>query len=256
MELVTKARSLAAHNRRIDARAKPLAGALARWLERYSRLIVERELSRQLRKDRDEDRFRDELERLLRLFGLRTMQDAAGGVVAGDVAIPAELVTEFLATKTVQVTGIMAETRESVRAGIKQLIDEALREEKKPSAGEIARRIRSSYFGPEDARPFAVSSERAALIARTELVQAENGGIVAGYTATGVQEIEWVAYTDGRSGDRHHERMDGKRVKLGESFTTPLGNELRYPGDPLGPIKETANCRCTVAPVLRGRRNG
>jgi hypothetical protein len=62
------------------------------------------------------------------------------------------------------------------------------------------------------------------------------------YEASGVEEIEWLAYRDGRSGDRHHERMHGKRVKLGEHFTLPSGARMLYPGDSDGPIGDLANC--------------
>lgn len=236
------------HNRRIDARAKPMAQALARWLSRYGRLLVERELRYHILKADDEERLRLELERLLHLYGLRQMDEAARGT--GAKLVPAKAIDDFLATKSMRITGIMAESRDAVREGIRVLMREALAEDPLPSAGEITRRIRRTYLGPADAVPFEISHERAALIARTEMVQAENTGIVEGYKATGVKQLEWLSYSDGASGDRHHERMNGKRVNLGDEFVTPLGNRLRYPGDPMAPIKETANCRCTVAPVF------
>ncbi len=250
---VSKAKmsQLIAHERRLDARSKPLAQAMAQWLARYARLVVERELSRRVRKADDEQRLQRELEQILRLYGVRQMTDAAHGTRGGNWQLPPSAIDAFLEQKVIQVTGLARDTRQAIRDDIRRVLREALSETPQPSAGEVARRIRSSYFGPEDARPFAVSSERAALIARTELVQAENTGIVEGYKASGVEEIEWLAYSDGKSGDRHHEDMNGERVKLGEYFVTPLGNKLRYPGDPAAPIKETANCRCTVAPVRR-----
>lgn len=33
-------------------------------------------------------------------------------------------------------------------------------------------------------------------------------------------------------------------VDLGDKFVTIAGNRLRFPGDPLAPIEETAHCRC------------
>lgn len=96
---------------------------------------------------------------------------------------------------------------------------------------------------------YAFSPERAELIARTEMAQAENTGIVEGYKATGVLGLEWLAYDDGRTGDRRHNEMKGLAVEVGDRFYTPLGNWLRYPGDPMAPIGETANCRCSTRPI-------
>lgn len=284
---IEKARreSLDTTQRRIDATAKPFAAALESWLRKLARM----EAARALRdphayagpivtvakaRTPTEPELRGELERLLRMFGLRAAGDAANRT-AGEVVIPAELYRDAIATKdtrikwfwelerelTRKVDNILESTKQAARDSVKRILVDASREKTQPSTGEIARRIRTAFSGPgeverahrvhatEDGRAFAFSSERAALIARTETVQAENTGIFGGYVATGVDEVEWLAYSDGRSGDRHHERMKGVRVKVGEPFVMPSGAKLRYPGDPLGPIGETAACRCTLRAV-------
>lgn len=278
--LIEKARreSLDATQRRIDAAAKPFAAALAAWLRRFAAV----EAARALRDPRayagaridvakartpTEPELRGELERLLRMFGLRAAGDAANRT-AGEVVIPASLYRDAVASKDVRiqwfwqleremvrkVDDILESTRQAARDSVKRILVDASREKVQPSTGEIARRIRTAFRGPgeterphrvhatEGERAFAFSSERAALIARTETVQAENTGIFGGYVATGVEEVEWLAFVDGRSGDRHHERMKGERVRVGEYFTLPSGAKLRYPGDPMGPIGETVNC--------------
>lgn len=116
-------------------------------------------------------------------------------------------------------------------------------------ADELYRRFGSKMQAPGE-RALIFSPERAELIARTELGQAENAGIYAGYVETGVDEIEWLGYRDGRSGQRQHDRMVGVRVKVGEMFVLPSGVRLRHPGDMDAPIGETVNCRCTT----RGHR--
>ena len=209
----------------------------------------------------------EELRRLILRFGLRRARDAAeaeGEKFGLDLLIPRSLETDALAGKAVRLKvfqplvagleqsakSISEETKRLIRSEVKRTLDIALREERQPSNAALARRIaRTIFVGEEGKGSYAFSFERANLIARTEMVQVENTGIVAGLEMVGVKEIEWLAYTDGKSGDRHHERMDGVKVKLGEMFTTPLGNRVRYPGDPSAPIEETANCRCTVAPV-------
>ena len=284
---VEKARreSLDAVQRRIDAAAKPYAAALAAWLRRFAAV----EAARALRDPRayagpavsvakarapTEPELRAELERLLRMFGLRAAGDAANRT-AGEVVIPASLYRDAVSTKDVRiqwfwelereltrkVDDILESTKTAARDSVKRILVDASREKVQPSTGEIARRIRTAFKGPGDTerphrvhategeRAFAFSSERAALIARTETVQAENTGIFGGYVATGVEEVEWLAYVDGRSGDRHHERMKGERVAVGEYFTLPSGAKLRYPGDPMGPIGETVQCRCSLRAV-------
>ena len=146
------------------------------------------------------------------------------------------------------------------------ILVQAATERPRPSINEISRRIRvdvGQFRGSKGQEDIESLGNRAELIARTEAAQSENTGITEGMHAAGIDEIEWLAHTDGRSGDRHHERMNGKRIPLADSrgnnsskwFKTPKGNRLRYPGDPGAPIEDTARCRCTILPVVvRGTR--
>lgn len=250
------ARRLTRSRRRVETRSRAMERLVKAWLLRYAKRVLSEEMPRRskIKKADTDDPALKELRELLRKFGLRHLRGASKSVAGVDPGTRGKLIDEFLESKAIRVKGIAAELRSGVVSGIRETIREALGETPIPSAGEIARRLRAKYSGKGDV-PFEISSERAALISRTELAQAENTGILAGYAETGVTHIEWLSYSDGRSGDRHHERMNGKTVRLGEKFTTPLGNKLRYPGDPRGPIKETANCRCTVAPATSKKRS-
>jgi len=211
-----------------------------------------------------------ELRELLRLFGLRQIAAGARRAAGAEVFAP-QLLTEASAAKPTKiqwfwewdgqldarVTDILETTKNEVRASVRTIITEAMGERPRPSMQEVSRRIRRQIHARDPKqRIHTFSPERAEIIARTELAQAENTGIVAGYAATGVKKVKWVAFNDGRSGDRHHERMNKHRaIKLGDDvFTLPGGATLRYPGDPMGPIGETINCRCTVVPVVPKRR--
>src|SRR6476469_5473880 len=58
----------------------------------------------------------------------------------------------------------------------------------------------------------------------------------------------WLATRDTRTRETHQE-ANGQIVQSGETFR--VGDaRLRFPGDPLGPVSEIANCRCVVLPVV------
>lgn len=60
----------------------------------------------------------------------------------------------------------------------------------------------------------------------------------------GFKKKRWITVGDERVRTLHRTRH-GKAVRIGESFQTPSG-PIRYPGDVLAPIHETANCRCSL----------
>jgi hypothetical protein len=193
-----------------------------------------------------------ELLEILTKFGLRHVGKTGkrvAGQLGGEWVIRPGLIDEILATKEVRVQGIMAETRKLVREQLRRVIEVAGQRERRPSVGELAKMIRRATKNT-----FAFTPERAALIARTESVQIENTANFESIKAVGGRTKTWLARRDGKSGDRHHERMHGKTIPVDEPFTTPLGNELMYPGDPNAPIKETANCRCSIAIGRRPKR--
>ena len=100
-----------------------------------------------------------------------------------------------------------------------------------------------------------MSPERAQLIARTETSQSENTGIMEGYVAAGVTEIEWVHAGIARTTARiQHVLMDGKKTKVGVPFKLPDGTLMMHPGDPNAPVKHLANCRCSTIPTKRSLR--
>jgi uncharacterized protein with gpF-like domain len=90
--------------------------------------------------------------------------------------------------------------------------------------------------------------------ARSAYTGAQNAGRVDAYKRAknmGIDLLqEWIAVPDNRT--RHaHRLLDGQRVKVGEPFKVD-GYDIDYPGDKKAPAYLYYNCRCTIAPVIKG----
>lgn len=248
--------TLSQNERKVNARARALARAIQAWLVRFGRDVISDELRKagfpaspaiRAKGKKDQDRMVKELIALLKRFGLRQATDASRQV--GGRLVPDAFAKDFFAGKEAEIQGIAAKTRQQVRSAVKKVVQQAVRERPRPSAGAVAQRIKER-FDKDEGLGFGLSIGRASVIARTELGQAQNAGIFEGYKTSGVKYIEWVAYKDGRSGNRRHDKMDGQKRPIGKPFyNEATRNKLMFPGDPSAPIKDTINCRCTTRPV-------
>jgi hypothetical protein len=258
-------RLLGQRRKQREARAKAFEKALMKWLNsyrRYRQRLALEAVKGQLKKQQTKDEyFEEQLATIMNLYGAREAGDSAN-MAAGSVIVPGQAVEDATRGKGTNIKwfwrkhedgvirrahDIIVDTQRKVNQQVNELVIEALTEIPQPSVGELSRRIRAKAFEDE----FMFSDRRAAMIARTELTQAQNSGTYEGYKATGVKMIEWLAYNDNRSGDRKHNLMNGETIKVGQKFRNKTtGVSLRYPGDPAAPIGETINCRCTVAPVI------
>ena len=90
-----------------------------------------------------------------------------------------------------------------------------------------------------------LQSWEATRIARTEIHNAHNEGIMKSYETLGVEYTQWVAANDDRVRDTHAE-IDGEIIPFGGTYS----NGLMYPGDTNGDIEEWINCRCSNAPYV------
>lgn len=92
------------------------------------------------------------------------------------------------------------------------------------------------------------------LISRTETIRASNAGTHEAFNQFGVVRKEWLSTPDTRTRDSHiSDATNGQIRPINEPFDVS-GYKLMYPGDmSLGaPLSETAQCRCTILPVLEG----
>ena len=100
---------------------------------------------------------------------------------------------------------------------------------------------------------YAMSKERAYLIARTETAGSVNLGQNATYKAYGVQEKMWLATVDSRTRDSHL-FMHEVRVPIDMPFEVERkdgGHDtMFFPADGSGSAENVCNCRCTIAPVI------
>jgi hypothetical protein len=265
---LTKAQALRRTGTRIDNRARQLSDAIADWLASLAQIEAARAardphgyVGRVAKADRRSGP-EAALLRLIERFGMRASAEAAGEVAGRS---PSGLLEDALSRRPSvrffaelrdsirrRARAIVVESVERAERSVSRILLEASREIVTPSTGDIARRIRAAFVSGGS---YAFSPERAAVIARTQITEAENTGQVAGYEILGVETILWLAYDDGRSGDRHHERMlRHAPVKLGEHFTLPDGARMRWPGDPLGPVRHKVNCRCSTKPGPMSKR--
>ncbi|MGW5737009.1 MULTISPECIES: phage portal protein [Streptomyces] len=63
-----------------------------------------------------------------------------------------------------------------------------------------------------------------------------------GHDAASASGLYWKIWRTGSSPRKSHARIDGEKVRLGETFS----NGLRWPGDFTGDAKETARCNCEI----------
>lgn len=141
------------------------------------------------------------------------------------------------------------------------LVTRAIREGK-PVPTEAVNRILDRYSD-------RLLQLRGEMLARTEtmfaLGQSRNDAmrqaIASGKVSADLVTKHWRSAGDNRV--RHtHRVLNGKSVGFNESFQSPSGARLRFPGDPEAPISETSGCRCSVeykvdytAQLLRRRAN-
>ena len=91
-----------------------------------------------------------------------------------------------------------------------------------------------------------LSTWEARRIARTEIHNSHNQGVMRIYKEVGVEYTQWIsAGDDGRTRESHLE-VDGEIIPIGAKYS----NGLEYPGDTNGPIEEWINCRCSNAPYV------
>lgn len=121
-------------------------------------------------------------------------------------------------------------TRNMIAAEVRSALAQGL------SAQDLADRIESSA---------AFSEERAIMVARTEIVMADNAGTYESYRAAGVPGKRWLTAQDDRVSDECLESEAAGVIKFDEGFP-PDGNDMP-PNHP--------NCRCVVVPVFEDEMN-
>lgn len=254
------------HANAVEARSRAFALGIERLLRAYGRTLYDQQLraSRRLRLSFSKGLTRKQLEAELRdlfeRFGLAQMADG-GRRATGEFEIHPTLLRDIVRDKEIKVRLIIRETERATRESLRRILTDALGEEPRPTQGDVARRIARQWFGParkstaggvEQERLF--SFERARTIARTELAQSENAGIVQGLVAAQVELVRWTAQTnDGKSGPREHWKMNdhppievAAMTENDESgwFKLPSGIRTPYPQWSGLPAGETISCRC------------
>lgn len=261
---------------KVEAAARRLKRQLQRWIRRAKQHYLEEEIRRMrsagkgktLRRveKASKDKVTRELERILALFGVREVNEAGEDMAARmgtPWVIEPQVINMLLEAHESKAKGIAGETKAQMQRIVRDVLQQALREDPTPSIAEISRRMRAELNSVGNVMNDAFRAER---ISRTEATQIQNTAHMEAMALAEVDEVEWVAAQDGRSGDRHHERMSGKRIPMWaanstsgsarrEWFRTPKGNRLPYPGWPGGAAEDVINCRCKIISVFhRGNR--
>ena len=128
------------------------------------------------------------------------------------------LVTDYLdGFRDVKLVGINDTTASTIRDVVLRANEEG------QGIDEIRRRIGGVF---DDAKGY-----RAERIARTEAVGSANAANVAAWQISGlVDEKEWLAVPDDQTRETHAD-MDGQRVGLNDTFTSPSGATTQHTSD-------------------------
>jgi HK97 family phage portal protein len=146
------------------------------------------------------------------------------------------LVKEYIAKKLFQLPELVNSlTHNELRGLLNQAFKDNL------SAAEVAAKIDRFFDGQ--------NAVRALRIARTEITDSSNFGIIESWRQTGsVATKSWITMRDEEVRVAHHDvekRTIDEPIPFDEPFLV-AGVHMLYPGDPAAPAHLKINCRCTV----------
>lgn len=120
-------------------------------------------------------------------------------------------------------------------------LEAALGEGERPSAGDV-RRMSGAYRRNTLA---AAALALAAFEAQQAQALGEGAALDQAVAAGSLEPVIWTWRTARDERVRpSHRRMEGQQRPDGQPFRSGDGNSLRFPGDPLAPVSDTARCRC------------
>ena len=260
------------HRRVVTSRAKAMAGALESYLKaeakKHIRKIIQelrsegpRALMR-VRKASGDDWDDEKLLKIIMLYGVRQIVDSGREIAGSKWLLTPAMRDTYLFEKEILLQRIPKNLRKEMRHSVGRALGTWYADEPELSIGQVSHRLRNWLTVPSAAKtPYALKplgkrftafglAARARMIARTEINQARNRGRVEAGKILGTQYWMWVSETDGLSGDRQHDALDGQIRPEGEAFVNPAtGESLEYPGDPGADASEIINCRCSVRPL-------
>lgn len=164
-------------------------------------------------------------------IAIRTIVKAYG--LTSEVSITDSKILSFIANKaSVYADHVNRETRKVLRESLLEGI----------AAGETEVQLAGRVRGIFD----LFRAERTTTIAQTEVSAIVNSVAMALYRKNDFSAKQWWTRQDERVRTTHND-AHGQLVGMSEKFHVG-GAELDHPGDPSGPMKEIARCRCFVIP--------
>ena len=256
------------HAKIVTARAKSFSKAIERWLKKEARKRV-RVMIRDIRQygaepmrivqKADDDWDEEQLLRIIELYGIRQLADSGMELAADKWFLAPSVRDTYLLKKRVLIQRLSQTLEKEMQKAVGTALGTWYINEPNLTIGQISERLRkwltvsSAETTPYELKPLGKKftsyglGARARMIARTETNQARNRGRLEAGKILGTEYWIWIAETDGLSGDRQHEALDGQVRRTGDPFVNPAtGAVLEYPGDDGAEASEIINCRCSI----------